>query len=130
MRFAPVLRSFDLVMIVVLLAVVAWTFKVKHDSQRALDDVAALQQQINNEKNEIDLLNSDWSLLTSPARLQELVERYGGQLGLQPVEPAQLADEAGLPPIREELLPQQIIKEDFANVDRDITTGGIGGAAQ
>ena len=51
MRFAPVLRSIDILMVAALLGSVVWTFKVKHDSQEAIDRVAILEKQIEAEKN-------------------------------------------------------------------------------
>jgi len=130
MRFTPVLRSVDILMVAVLIGTVVWTFKVKHDSQQAIDRVATLEKQIEAEKNRVDLLKSDWSLLTSPARLERLVEHYGAQLELRPIEPAQLADDNSLPGLkRPEPLIEDVEDEDFAqdpNVDADVTTGSIG----
>lgn len=126
MRFSPVFRSLDILMVAVLIASVVWTFKVKHDSQQALDSVATLTKQIEAEENRVDLLKSDWSLLTSPARLEKLVKHYGGQLGLSPIEPAQLADDNSLPGFKK---PDLIINEQddgFAGVDSTTQTGSIG----
>lgn len=130
MRLSPVLRSLDILMVAVLIASVVWTFKVKHDSQEALDRVAKLNKQIEAEENRVDLLKSDWSLLTSPSRLEKLVKHYGGQLGLQPIEPAQLADDDTLPGFK---APEVLVNdqdEGFAGVDATTQTGGIGVPAQ
>jgi len=62
MKFSPVLRSLDLFMIALLIGVVIWTFKVKHDSEVALERVTKLEKKIKAEEIEIDLLNSDWGL--------------------------------------------------------------------
>lgn len=126
MRFAPVFRSIDILMVAVLIASVTWTFKVKHDSQEAIDRVAKLQKQIEAEENRVDLLKSDWSLLTSPARLEKLVKHYGGQLGLKPIEPAQLADDNSLPGFKKpEIILENEDKDGFAEVDDSISTGSI-----
>jgi len=131
MRFAPVFRSVDILMVAVLIASVVWTFKVKHDSQEALDRIAVLEKQIEAEKNRVDLLKSDWSLLTSPARLEKLVKHYGVQLGLNPIEPAQLADDTTLPRIK---APDIIFDDDnrdgFAAVDDETQTGSVAVPAQ
>ena len=127
MRFAPVFRSIDILMVAVLVASVVWTFKVKHDSQEALDRIAVLEKQIEAEKNRVDLLKSDWSLLTSPARLEKLVKHYGVQLGLNPIEPAQLADDNTLPGFKR---PDFTIGDEnadgFAGIDDTTQTGSIG----
>ncbi len=126
MRFAPVLRSIDILMVAALLGSVVWTFKVKHDSQEAIDRVAILEKQIEAEKNRVDLLKSDWSLLTSPTRLEKLVKHYGVQLELKPIEPSQLADDESLPGFKK---PEVIINdpdaEGFAEIDNDISTGSV-----
>lgn len=126
MKLSPVLRSLDVFMLAILIGVVIWTFKVKHDSEVALDHVADLERKIEAEEIEIDLLRSDWSLLTSPARLEKLVERYGEQLELQSMEPSQLADKNALPPFRPPFDPSgEAADPSFANTDSSLTTGGI-----
>ena len=126
MRFAPVLRSIDILMVAALLGSVVWTFKVKHDSQQAIDRVAILEKQIEAEKNRVDLLKSDWSLLTSPARLEKLVKHYGIQLELKPIEPSQLADDNSLPGIkRPDVDFSDQDDEGFAEVDNQISTGSV-----
>ncbi len=117
-------RSIDVVMVAVLIAIVSWTFKVKHDSQIALERVAELERLIAGTKTEIDLLKSDWSLLTSPARLQELVERYGDELNLEPMQPGQIAAEDELPGYRAERVRSPMF-EQSVEADRTITTGSI-----
>ena len=93
MRLAPMMRTVDIILLLALVCVVSWTFQVKHESQVALERVAELEKQIAAERVEIDLLKSDWSLLTSPARLQELVERYAKQLELEPMAASQMTSE-------------------------------------
>ena len=127
MRFAPVFRSLDILMVAVLIGSVVWTFKVKHDSQQAIDRVVLLEKQIEAEKNRVDLLKSDWSLLTSPSRLEKLVKHYGGQLGLKPIEPSQLANDATLPGFKKpEILINDPSSEGFAEVDGNFNTGSVG----
>ncbi|MDJ0614224.1 MAG: hypothetical protein QNJ29_11150 [Rhizobiaceae bacterium] len=131
MKLSPVLRVLDLFMIALLVSVVIWTFKVKHDSEVALDRVAKLERDIEAEEIEIDLLQSDWGLLTSPARLEILVKRYGEQLGLQPTTPAQLANTNSLPPLKQEFDPfADPADPDYANTDSSVTTGSISGTSQ
>lgn len=126
MKLSPVFRSLDLFMVALLIGVVIWTFKVKHDSEVAIDRVANLEKKIEAEEIEIDLLKSDWSLLTSPARLEKLMERYGEQLGLEPTAPAQLADRSTLPPMKQEFDPALDANEpDFANTDASLKTGSV-----
>lgn len=126
MRFEPVFRSIDILMVAVLIASVVWTFKVKHDSREELARIATLNKQIEAEENRVGLLKSDWSLLTSPSRLEKLVKHYGGQLELKPIEPAQLADENSLPGFkRPEVILGNETDDGFAGIDNGIKTGGI-----
>ena len=120
------LRGVDIIMMAVLIAIVGWTFKVKHDSQVALDRVQELEKQIAAERIEIDLLKSDWSLLTSPQKLQELVERYNDQLDLAPMEPSQIVGESDLPGYRSQALKQDSpMFDDVVEVDKVTKTGSV-----
>ncbi len=119
-------RSIDVIMIAVLVAIVSWTFKVKHDSRIALDRVLELEQKIAAEKTEIGLLKSDWSLLTNPARLQALVDRYEEELQLKQMEPHQIGREDELP--RRKTGPSfenSPLFEDVVEVDKLTKTGSI-----
>lgn len=77
------LRPLDIIMIGLLLGGAAFTFKVKHDSEVALERVAKLEKKIRDEQDAIDVLNADWSLLNDPKRLAKLAERYKDQLGVE-----------------------------------------------
>lgn len=126
MRLSPFLRTLDILMVAFLVATVAWTFKVKNDSQVALERVAELEKQLEAERTEIDLLKSDWALLTSPARLQKLAERYGEQLGLEPAEPIQSASPNLLPPLRQMTIPEPGQRNALRQlIDENTKTGGI-----
>ena len=80
-------RTLDVIMIAALIGAAAWTFKVKSDSEAAVERVARLEKRLQLEHEAIDILNADWSLLTSPDRLEKLVERYREDLSLEPVSP-------------------------------------------
>lgn len=125
MRLKPFIRTIDLVLLVGLIGIVTWTFKVKHDSQEALDRVAELEKQIAAERIEIDLLKSDWSLLTSPARLQDLAERYSSELDLMPLEAFQLSGPDELPALRVPDLGNGITDEQQAGIDNGARTGSV-----
>ena len=129
MHIIPFLRAMDIILVAVLLAVVAWTFKVTTDSQVALDRVADLRRQLEAEKIEIDLLKSDWGLLTSPQRLEQLVERYKDELDLQQINPAQISNSTSLPPLQPTFDPQAV-SDKFAGTDFGLKTGSVdaGGA--
>ena len=123
------LRSLDIVMIGLLLGGAAFTFKVKHDSEVAIEEVTKLQNQIKAEQDAIDILKADWSLLTDPKRLQVLVERYKDQLGIEPLDPTAIGEISEIP-VRPPLLPDPG-KGDIASLideapDTETTTGAVG----
>ena len=128
------LRSIDVVMIGLLLGGAAFTFKVKHDSEVAIEKVTKLQKEIKAEQDAIDILKADWSLLTDPKRLQELVARYQGQLGIEQLSPQAIGSIDEIPERPPQLPDPQ--KGDIASLidgapDEDIKTGTVnGGAAQ
>lgn len=84
-------RTSDMVLIAVMVAAAAFTYKTKQVAEDQLAAVRKLEQQIRFEEDSVALLRADWSLLTQPARLQQLTEAYQGDLKLQPVDARQFA---------------------------------------
>ncbi|MBB3932924.1 hypothetical protein GGR25_003988 [Kaistia hirudinis] len=66
------------------------TYAMKDSAGRAADRVHKLRAEIAAEKEAITLLKAEWSVFDQPARLQELVARYGAVLKLQPIDVRQL----------------------------------------
>ena len=112
------------VTLLLLLAVVAWTFKVTNDSQIALDRVSELRRQLEAERIEIELLKSDWALLTSPQRLEQLVKKYGDTLDLVQIESSQIVDTGALPPVRPSFDPDAV-RDELAGTDSTVNTGSV-----
>ena len=73
------------------------TYAMKDSAGRAADRVHKLRAEIAAEKEAITLLKAEWSVFDQPARLQELVARYGAVLKLQPIDVRQLATIADIP---------------------------------
>ena len=90
-------RTSDVIMLTVIVASAAFTYKVKHEAENRLSEIRRIEAQIRYEEDTIDVLKAEWSLLTQPARLQRLVEAYKDELGLQTVEATQFARLADLP---------------------------------
>lgn len=90
-------RTSDIVLITVMMAAAAFTYKTKHDAEAKYEELRKIERQAELEEDSIDLLKADWSLLTQPARLQRLAEAYKDELGLQPVEAPQIAEFSDLP---------------------------------
>ena len=121
-------RTTDIVLIAVMVSAAAFTYKTKHDAERKLAELNQVRSDIKYERETIDVLQADWSLLTQPSRLQQLSEIYQAELELKPVEAHQIVELGDLPaaPLRiEDILAEQ--PDGFAgNIDGvdKTTTGG------
>jgi hypothetical protein len=123
-----IFRTTDVVLIAAMVAAAAFTYKTKYEAENQLAEFNRIERQIRLEKDSIDVLKADWSLLTQPARIQRLVENYKEQLALQPVEPTQVGSISELPERQlsiEDLLGRDGGMRSAAATD-GTTTGGIG----
>ncbi len=62
----------------------AWTYSTKDDAVAAAARVSDLRDEITQEQVAISLLKAEWSELTEPGRLQDLIDRYPTAFPLQP----------------------------------------------
>lgn len=108
-------------LVVVMVAVAAMTYKIKHDAEDRLAEIRKLRAAIQFEQDSIEVLKADWSLLTQPVRLQGLTETWSGDLGLQPL-PARAIVEAGDLPQRDQGIEDIINAETGTLVKREGTT--------
>ena len=90
-------RTSDIVLIAVMVAAAAFTYKTKHEAEDRQATLRKLEQQIRFEEDTLDLLKADWSLLTQPSRLQKLTEIYQDQLALVPLDAHQIVGIDELP---------------------------------
>ena len=84
------MRTIDIILIAVMLVAATVTYKIKHDAEKQVVEIKKIQRQIAFEKDTINLLKADWSLMTQPNRLQRLSDIYQSQLKLQPVDVTQI----------------------------------------
>jgi hypothetical protein len=110
-----VLRTFDIILIGLMILAAAVTYKIKHDAEKQMTQVTRLQR----ERDTIDLLKADWSLLTQPNRLQKLVETFQVQLDLQQVEAQQIVSLDELPQPK----PASLDLDDVANIITEANAG-------
>ncbi|MBP1857444.1 cell division protein FtsL [Rhizobium herbae] len=129
------LRSFDIVLIVVMTAAATVTYTIKHQAENKLEEVRKLDAEIKLEEDTIDLLRADWALLTQPNRLEKLVGVYQQDLQLVPTASTQIARPEELPMLKADLPPPADVleamgmakgkaKKPTAKAD-DITTGSV-----
>ncbi len=113
------LRTFDIILIGLMILAAAVTYKIKHDAEKQMTQVTRLQRMITDERDTIDLLKADWSLLTQPNRLQKLVETFQVQLDLQQVEAQQIVSLDELPQPK----PASLDLDDVANIITEANAG-------
>ncbi|MEO1066600.1 MAG: hypothetical protein AAFW47_04400 [Pseudomonadota bacterium] len=90
-------RLFNLVLVALMVAGATYTFETKRRAEEAAADVRRLQQEIRVERETIEVLKTDWSVLTQPSRLQNLTERYSETLELKPLSVEQIVTIDELP---------------------------------
>lgn len=106
-----VFRTFDMILVAIMICAAGITYKVKYDAQKRIGEVHRIERQIVAEKNTINLLHAEWAMMIEPERMQALVTRYQDQLGLQVTDARQIVKLRDIP----ERLPDQIenlIKDD------------------
>jgi hypothetical protein len=121
-------RTSDIILVTIMVSAAAFTYKIKHDTDKLRAEIAQIERKISVEKDSMNLLKADWSLLTQPSRLQHLVDAYGAELDLQPVTAEQVAEFADLPGRRVNIdatTGKQLGTMVDNGVDRKSITGGI-----
>ncbi|MEM9242018.1 MAG: hypothetical protein AAGB07_18760 [Pseudomonadota bacterium] len=118
------LKTIDFIIIGLMAAAAVLTFHVKYRAEARLGEIKKLEAQIQLEKDTIDLLNADWSLLVQPGRLQELVRQHNEDLGLEIMEPHQMVLPEELP-ARVRDLPDAVPEMMADTPDTSTVTGSV-----
>ncbi|MCV9961029.1 hypothetical protein OIU34_03870 [Pararhizobium sp. BT-229] len=105
------LRTLDIVLIVVMTAAATVTYTIKHRAENKLEDVRKLEAEIKLEEDTIDLLRADWALLNQPNRLERLVTVYQQDLQLGQTASTQIARPEELPMLKADLPPPDDVLE-------------------
>lgn len=119
-------KKTDLLFIGLVLAAMTATYVVKYGSEIESNKIAKLEREINVEKEAIDILNANWSLLTSPHRMQTLAKRHSEELQLEILQPKQIIKIEDIP-LRPIDIPTEQNATNQPKSDRinDIITGSI-----
>lgn len=96
-------RLRDMLMVAIIVSAVGYTYTAKHRTDSTLEEIARVEREIRQRQNAIEILETDWSLMTQPNRLQAHLETFKAQLPLEPLRPDQYA--------RIEQLPQRPLDE-------------------
>ena len=96
------MRLLNICMIVALVLAAADLYKIKFESTRQAQRVAALRMEIRREHDAIAALRAEWARLDTPARIQGLARRH---LALQPTDSRQFDRLDSLPERPPALVP-------------------------
>jgi len=121
-----VFRTRDFIFVGLVLLVATATYVLKYGSEIDHNNVARLEREIQAKKGAIDILKANWSLLTNPARIQELSERHEKELQLNTLKPNQMISIEDIPK-RPNVVPE-IRNADAAEVNdglSNVITGSI-----
>ena len=121
------MRIFNIVLVVLMLGTATWTYNVKHNAERSLAEINALEQRIALEKDTISLLEADWAYLNQPSRLQTLSDLYAEELELRPTEATQLVYPEELPAAPVLPAGDPIADIIAGGATDDMTTGSVEG---
>jgi hypothetical protein len=72
-------------------------YDMKYEAELAAENVRKVEREIAREQEAISLLKAEWSVLTQPARLQDLVERHADVLKLAPMTAEHIGTLADIP---------------------------------
>lgn len=100
-------RLLYLFLVGLMVAGAGYTFEIKRRAENAAEDVRRLASEIQHERDTIDLLKADLSVLTQPSRLQELTERHADALQLETLKVEQIITLDELPQRPVDLTPFQ-----------------------
>jgi hypothetical protein len=120
-----VFRTTDIILIAVMIGAAAITYRIKQGAENELEHINRIRTQIRLERDTLNVLKADWSLLSQPKRLQKLVELYQPQLNLQPTSADQIVTPDQLP-MRPVELPNPQPGAQVAQNGRDgVVTGSV-----
>lgn len=127
-------RFINALLVFLMVLSAAAVYDMKYEAEIAAANLARIEREIAQQQAAISLLKAEWSVLTQPARLQELVERHAEILNLQPLTARQIGVLADIPekPVLavpsidapEDLVPAPAAQRSVA-VDAPATTASI-----
>lgn len=108
------LRFVNVCLVLGLVALAYGIYQVKYEA-RALDErIAALNGEIEEERDALAVARAEWSLLNRPERIERLAKKY---LDLAPVQPAQL------------VILDEVTEKDFARARKIVPSGETASAS-
>lgn len=118
------IRITDMALLGVAVAGAIWTYQIKHEAELSAKQLSTVRAQIAAQNRKIALLEADWAIETSPARLEIIAEQFLDQLKLKPMESNQIVDASELPGLRVDRTDEN--EKIYAGENGEMSTGGIG----
>lgn len=106
----PISKTLDVLLVIVMLAAASWTFGQKYQAEAVETEVMLLDRKIALERETIQLLEADWSLMNQPNRLDELAKVFEGDLRLRPTQPEQIVEPNELPAPPVQIIPEPVAR--------------------
>ncbi|WP_208440483.1 cell division protein FtsL [Bartonella raoultii] len=114
-----VFRTFDMILVMIMICMAGLTYKVKYDVQRRMSEIRQLEREIAAAKNTVSLLHAEWAMMIDPTRMQKLAKRYQEELGLEIIQPRQVVEFKDIP-VRVHDPIEEVIKQNILEEERDI----------
>ncbi|EJF81058.1 cell division protein FtsL [Bartonella doshiae] len=114
-----VFRTFDMILVMIMICMAGLTYKVKYDVQKQMSEVRRLEREIAAKKNMVSLLYAEWAVMIEPSRMQKLVNRYQKELGLEIIQPRQIVELEDIP-VRVYDSIEEVIKQNLLEENKDI----------
>ncbi|WP_455481622.1 cell division protein FtsL [Bartonella sp. B35(2025)] len=92
-----IFRTLDIILWMVMICMAGFTYKVKYDVQKRINEVGRLEREIAAEKNMVNLLHAEWAVMIEPSRMQKLAKRYQKELNLEMIQPRQIVGLEDIP---------------------------------
>lgn len=90
-------RFINALLVLLIILSAAAVYDMKYEAELAETELRQVERQIVQERETISLLKAEWSVLTQPGRLQQLIERHADVLKLVPLTSAQFGTLADIP---------------------------------
>ncbi|MEE9314728.1 MAG: hypothetical protein V3V02_08760 [Rhizobiaceae bacterium] len=118
------IRLSDMMLLGVAVAGAIWTYQIKHEAELSAKQLNTLRAQISAQNRKIALLEADWAIEISPARLGEIAKQFSDQLKLKPMQSSQIVDSTELPGFKLDRTDED--QKVYAGKKGELHTGGIG----
>ncbi len=91
-------RTVNILLVALMVLSAAAVYDMKYEAELAAEKVKKVERDIDRERETLSLLKAEWSVLTQPARLEDLADRHAEILKLEPMTANHIGTLADVPP--------------------------------